>query len=181
MIYKYILSSVKRDDVAVRWLITLILNIKELETKFGKKIENILGIELKSADYLQRNTNERVNKAIQDNISRVNDFMDEEYDNKTTISCKMTDIINKLFDKDMNKKNKFVEKSVIESKFDEKEINFEEVTEVCYFYKEDDQFVILLNGSNTGKSVEVEIITEKVRITKIDQKLSNLLEEKSKN
>jgi len=180
MIYFDLLYSEKSDDFAVRWLIELIAKIKELNEKFGKIIAKKLCIEeiKEDHDYFQYDDNKFI-EAIKDNILEVENFLDQKYDN-TTISCKMTKIINDLFSKDMNGKNEFIKKSSIQAKFDKDEINFEDVTEVGYFYKEKDgkecdQFVMFLNGSNTGPSVEIEIVTEKEKITKIQKVLSGLI------
>ena len=178
MIYEDLLYSDKSDDVAVRWLITLIAKISTLKSTFGREIEEILGIdEIKeSINYFQLNKT-GFNDAIKDNIEKVAAFLDKQ-DGGTTISRKMTSIINDLFYNDMKGKNKFVAKSDIVAMFDKEVINFEDVTAVCYYYKEDvtdDQFVVFLNGSNTGPSVEIEIVTDEDRITKIQQILTVLL------
>ncbi|MDR2717407.1 MAG: hypothetical protein LBB89_05000 [Treponema sp.] len=173
-IYNDLLTSEKSDDVAVRWLITLIANIEKLRTAFGNKIKEILDIELeKNFNYLQYHNTE-IDDVIKKNIKKFKELLNEKYDNKTTISCEMTTIINDLFFEDMKGKNKFVEKSKIDNRFAEDNINFEDITEVGYYYKEDDQFVMFLNGSNTGPSVELEIITDKEKIDKIKRILSYL-------
>jgi len=182
MIYLDLLSSEKSDDVAVRWLITLIATIEELRTIFGSYIEKILGKRLENINYLQLR-DIQFNQAIRNNIETVTKLLDEQYqdDSGNTISSKMTAIIEELFLKDMKGKNNFVKKSIIDAKFNEftrNMIDFEDVTEVGYYYrdkdKDDDQFVIFLNGSNTGPSVELEIITEKDKIAKIQPILDAL-------
>jgi hypothetical protein len=183
MIFDDLLTSEKSDDVAVRWLITLISSIEELRNKFGNDIEKIINDELKKEfDYLHYH-NVQFAAIIKNNIKNVIKFLEKEYDD-TTVSCEMTAIINDLFFKDMQGKNKFVKKSIIDSRFaaefNEDEINFEDVTEVGYYYKddkEDYQFVMFLNGSNTGPSVEIEIITNKEKIGKIQKILSRLFYE----
>ncbi|WP_461257888.1 hypothetical protein [Treponema sp. R80B11-R83G3] len=178
MIYLDLLYSEKSDDVAVRWLITLIAKISKLKKEFGKDIEKKLGEELKeNFNYLQYDK-KQFNETINNNIKTIDDYLDQVYNN-TTISRKMTEIINDLFYKEMKKKNNFVKKSDIQAKFDKSLINFEDVTEVGYYYKEKDgkeydQFVMLLNGSNTGPSVEIEFITDKEKIAKIQKILSEL-------
>jgi len=182
MIYLDLFFSEKSDDIAVRWLITLITNISELKDIFSEKIKDILGIKekLSSIDYTEH-YNEQFNAAIKKNISNVEPFLKQQYDS-TTISGKMTEIINNLFLKDMKNRNKIEKKSVIDTSF-KNVINFKDVTEVGYYYKEDegeeyDQFVMFLNGSNTGPSVEIEIITDKDKITNIKQILSELIKKK---
>ena len=185
MIYLDLLYSEKSNDVAMRWLIELVAKINELNEIFGKKIEKNFNLEEldSNIDYI---TYENINfkDAIKNNISKVEEFLEQKYHN-TTISCEMTRIINDLFFKDMNGKNKFVQKSIIQAKFDKDDINFEDVTEVGYYYKEKDdkeydQFVMFLNGSNTGPSVEIEIITDEEKVTKIQHILSGIIEETKK-
>lgn len=185
MIYLDLLSSEKSDDVAVRWLVTLIAKIKELKTIFGDNIEEILGIKEEILGvkfdeyfpYLQyRNT--QFAEAIKKNIKSAEKFLDKDYDRTITISRKMTDIINNKFLKDMNGKNRFVKKGDIDARFAESADNFEDITAVCYFYKENEQFVIFQNGSNTGQSVEIKIIIEEDKITEIQRILSGLFTEK---
>jgi len=182
MIYNDLKSSEKSDDIAVKWLITLIVNIKELKNKFGNEIKGILGEELRNIDYLHHK-DVHFNEAIRKNISNVEKFLKKKY-GTTTISCEMTTIINNLFKIDM-KENSFIKKSEIDSMF-RGVINFEfeEVTEVGYYYKEEegneyDQFVMLLNGRNTGPSVEIQIIIAenedaRERIIKIQKRLFDL-------
>jgi uncharacterized membrane protein YeaQ/YmgE (transglycosylase-associated protein family) len=184
MIYKDLKSSEKSDDVAVRWIITLIKNVTTLKNLFGNEIIEFLGIdELRSINYFNYNEKKFI-EAIKKNISNFeNDFLKKKYGD-TTISRKMTDIINKLFEDEM-KENNFVGKSIIDNTFHKDEIDFEVVTEVGYYYKEKDakecdQFVMYLNGSNAGPSVEIQIITEVDKgelIATIQRKLSDLFRE----
>jgi len=188
MIYHDLLSSERRDDIAVRWLITLIAKISKLKDEFGSKIEKILGIELeKDHDYLAYNTNTRpVEAAIKKNINKVNKFLGDA-DVETSVSYKMTAIVKDLFLNDMKGGiNKFEKRSIIDNKFNsvfKNERNIDNVTEVVYFYKdkenkEYDQFVMFLNGSNTGPGVEIEIITKEAEIIKIQQILNELFQKK---
>ncbi|MDR2582126.1 MAG: hypothetical protein LBC75_01430 [Fibromonadaceae bacterium] len=172
MIYLDLLHSEKSDDVAVRWLITLVANIENLKTVFGNDIEKILGQKLTDIDYLQHHNNEQFNAAIKKNISNISEFLEQKYNN-TTNSSEMTTIINNLFSKEMKGKNKFVKKSEIDTRF-KNVVDFEEVTEIGYYYKDDYQFVMFLNGSNTGPSIELEIIIEKDKIAKIQPILDDL-------
>jgi len=177
MIYYDLLSSEKSTDFAVRWLITLIVKIKTLRNTFSKDIEKILSIQLEEhINYLQYDKVEFIS-IIKNNIKNITAFL-ENKDSGIENSRKMTSIINDLFYNDMKKRNKFVARSIIVAMFEKDVINFEDVTAVCCFYKEgstDDQFVMLLNGSNTGPSVEIEIITKEDRIIKIQQIITDLL------
>jgi len=184
MIYRDLKSSEKSDDFAVRWIITLIMNIPMLKDLFGNEIIVFLGIEeLISINYFTYNEPKFI-EAIKKNISNFeNGFLKKGY-NDTTISCKMTDIINRLFEDEM-KENSFVGKRRIDNTFHKDEIDFEVVTEVGYYYKEkdgkeSDQFVMYLNGSNAGPSIEIQIITKEDKgelIAIIQRKLSVLFEE----
>jgi len=176
MIYLDLLSSEKSDDVAVRWLITLIANIDELKDVFGTDIEKILGETLTNIDYLQHHNNEQFNAAIKKNISNISEFLEQKCNNNATNSSEMTTIINNLFFEEMKGKNKFVKKSEIDTRFKDV-VNFEEVTEIGYYYKDDYQFVMFLNGSNTGPSIELEIIIEKDKIAEIQPILDDLFKE----
>jgi hypothetical protein len=182
MIYLDFLSSEKSDDVAVRWLLTLIASTEDILNKFGKIIVDILNIKnfvlLSNGNYFKYDTIE-FTTAIKENIDKVNLFLDEQYENKNnkiiTNSEKMTEIIEIRFIKDM-KKNKFVKKSDIDAIFRNIDY-FEDVTEVGYYFKENDHFVMLLNGSNTGQCVEIEIITDENKITEINNKITKLLQD----
>jgi len=183
MIYQDLLSSERSDDVAVRWLITLITKISKLKNEFGVEMEKILGIELpKVPSHLSYHTNQ-FDAAIKNNIDRVTEFLGKKEFNISN-SCKMTNIIKDLFLDDMKGGiNKIEGKSIIDvsfkNKFNKNELDIENVTELAYFYKEKenkeyDQFVLLLNGSNSGPSVEIKIITEEDKIIKIQQILDEL-------
>jgi hypothetical protein len=177
MIYEDLLTSEKSDDVAVRWLITLILKISKLKNAFGRQLEGILGIQLKGViNYFLYNELEFID-IIKKKIDKVTKFLDSK-SGGIVISRQMTSIINDLFLEDMKGRNKFIAKSDIVAMFAKDVINFEDVTAVCYFYREslaDEQFVILLNGNNTGPSVEIEIVTKEDRINKIQTVITDLL------
>jgi len=182
MIYKDLESSEKNDDFAVRWVFTLITNVPRLKILFGDEIIEFFDIkELINTNYLHYKAPSFI-EAIKKKISCFeNEFLMKRYED-TTISCKMTSIITDLFREEM-KENKFVAKSIIDSKFDE--IDFDVVTEVGYYYKERDgkeydRFVMYLNGSNAGPSVEIQIIIpedddKRNLIDSIQHKLSELL------
>ena len=180
MIFEDIKSSEKSDDVAVRWLINLILQVPELEKEFGNNIkETLSGIELnKDIDYLIHD-DKQDNEIIKKNIKGIEDFLNK-IENGNATSRKMTAIIEEQFKNDM-RENIFKKKSNIDSIFKDV-INFEVVTEVGYYYKEEngkerDRFVMYQNGNNAGPSFEIEIITEEGVIDNIKDRLSSLFNE----
>jgi hypothetical protein len=183
MIYLDLLNSENGQAFAIRWLITLVAKIKfnnQNDQKFEDllgRIKNIFGnLDLqKGIDYLHRNDDDFANK--------INDFTNESANMEkftelvTANSQWMTEAINTKFAEEMKHRTNSTSSNTFKKKgeIDKNIINLDIITEVGYFENGKEIFIMLLNGNNTGSSVEIEIIKDTKKIENIKGYLLNLI------